>query len=194
MDNQESDLQTLRTLVRDLVARVERLERSAETRATAASDPSLYAEIQPSEVPLTPSRPALSQVPATETPAMPPQANTLPAMPLAPPRFTPRDSGPQFAAAKPDIDLESRIGSHWLNRIGISAVLIGMSYFLKLAFDNNWIGPTGRVSIGLWRGSAPSFGAKVSASVVTTCFPTRSRQLGWESCISLCGPRSRSMR
>ena len=101
MDNQESDLQTLRTLVRDLVARVERLERSAETRATAASDPSLYAEIQPSEVPLTPSRPALSQVPATETPAMPPQANTLPAMPLAPPRFTPRDSGPQFDAAKP---------------------------------------------------------------------------------------------
>lgn len=152
MDNQESDLQTLRTLVRDLVARVERLERSAETRATAASDPSLYAEIQPSEVPLTSSRPALSQVPATETPAMPPPANTVPAMPLAPPRFTPRDSGPRFAAAKPDIDLESRIGSHWLNRIGISAVLIGMSYFLKLAFDNNWIGPTGRVSIGLLAG------------------------------------------
>jgi uncharacterized membrane protein len=152
VDNQEGDLQTLRTLVRDLVARVERLERSAETRATAASDPSRYAEIQPSEVPLTPSRPALSQVPATETPAMPPQANTLPAMASAPPRFTPRDSGPQFAAAKPDIDLESRIGSHWLNRIGISAVLIGMSYFLKLAFDNNWIGPTGRVSIGLLAG------------------------------------------
>ena len=40
MDNEESDLQTLGTLVRDLVARVERLERSAEIRATAASDPS----------------------------------------------------------------------------------------------------------------------------------------------------------
>jgi len=66
--------------------------------------------------------------------------------------FTSRDPGPQFAAAKPEIDLESRIGSHWLNRIGISAVLIGMSYFLKLAFDNNWIGPTGRVSIGLLAG------------------------------------------
>jgi uncharacterized membrane protein len=51
-------------------------------------------------------------------------------------------------------DLESRIGSHWLNRIGISAVLIGVSYFLKFAFDNNWIGPTGRISIGVLAGIA----------------------------------------
>ena len=51
-------------------------------------------------------------------------------------------------------DLESRIGSHWLNRIGITAVLIGVSYFLKFAFDNNWIGPAGRVAIGLLAGIA----------------------------------------
>ena len=51
-------------------------------------------------------------------------------------------------------DLESRIGSHWLNRIGITAVLIGVSYFLKFAFDNNWIGPAGRVTIGLLAGIA----------------------------------------
>ena len=52
------------------------------------------------------------------------------------------------------IDLESRIGSHWLNRIGIAAVLIGVSYFLKYAFDSGWIGPTGRVAIGLIAGIA----------------------------------------
>ena len=51
-------------------------------------------------------------------------------------------------------DLESRIGSHWLNRIGIAAVLIGVSYFLKYAFDSGWIGPTGRVAIGLIAGIA----------------------------------------
>lgn len=51
-------------------------------------------------------------------------------------------------------DLESRIGSHWLNRIGIAAVLIGISYFLKYAFDSGWIGPTGRVAIGLIAGIA----------------------------------------
>lgn len=52
----------------------------------------------------------------------------------------------------PEVNLESRIGSHWLNRIGITAVLIGVSYFLKFAFDNNWIGPAGRIAIGLLAG------------------------------------------
>ena len=33
-------------------------------------------------------------------------------------------------------------------------MLIGVSYFLKFAFDNNWIGPTGRVVIGLLAGIA----------------------------------------
>ena len=59
-----------------------------------------------------------------------------------------------MVSGAPDTDLESRIGSHWLNRIGIAAVLIGVSYFLKFAFDNNWIGPAGRVIIGLLAGSA----------------------------------------
>ena len=54
----------------------------------------------------------------------------------------------------PDADLESRIASHWFNRIGIVAVLIGVSYFLKFAFENNWIGPAGRVAIGLLAGIA----------------------------------------
>ena len=49
--------------------------------------------------------------------------------------------------------LESRIGSHWFNRIGILAVLIGMAWFLKLAIDNHWIGPGGRVTIGLIAGA-----------------------------------------
>ena len=33
-------------------------------------------------------------------------------------------------------------------------MLIGVSYFLKFAFDNNWIGPAGRVAIGLLAGIA----------------------------------------
>jgi uncharacterized membrane protein len=31
-------------------------------------------------------------------------------------------------------DVEKRIGQYWLNRIGIVALLIGVSYFLKYAF------------------------------------------------------------
>lgn len=49
--------------------------------------------------------------------------------------------------------LENRIASQWFNRIGILAVLVGMAWFLKLAFDNHWIGPLGRVLIGLAAGA-----------------------------------------
>jgi uncharacterized membrane protein len=51
-----------------------------------------------------------------------------------------------------EAELESKIGGHWLNRVGILAVLIGVSYFLKYAFDNEWIGPAGGVLIGLTAG------------------------------------------
>ena len=49
--------------------------------------------------------------------------------------------------------LESRIGSQWFNRIGILAMLIGMAWFLKFAIDNHWIGPLGRVLIGMIAGA-----------------------------------------
>ena len=52
------------------------------------------------------------------------------------------------------LDLESLIAGHWLNRIGIVALLLAGSFFLKFAFDNDWIGPAGRVAIGLLSGSA----------------------------------------
>ncbi|MBS4032001.1 MAG: DUF2339 domain-containing protein [Clostridiales bacterium] len=49
-------------------------------------------------------------------------------------------------------DLEAAIGGTWLNRIGIVAFLFGVAFFLKYAFDNQWIGPTGRIMIGLLAG------------------------------------------
>jgi len=65
---------------------------------------------------------------------------------------------PQFASMEPgsadsEVSLESRIGSQWFNRIGILAVLIAAAWFLKLAIDNHWIGPLGRVLIGLVAGA-----------------------------------------
>lgn len=67
-------------------------------------------------------------------------------------------AAPQFAAGGPastgdERSLESRIGSQWFNRIGILAVLIAAAWFLKLAIDNHWIGPLGRVLIGLIAGA-----------------------------------------
>ena len=45
-------------------------------------------------------------------------------------------------------DLEARIGGNWFNRIGIIAIFLGVTFFLKYAVDNQWIGPVGRVLIG----------------------------------------------
>lgn len=44
-------------------------------------------------------------------------------------------------------DLESMVGGSWFNWIGIIAVTLGVGFFLKLAFDKQWIGPAGRVAI-----------------------------------------------
>ncbi|MGA9060091.1 MAG: DUF2339 domain-containing protein [Terracidiphilus sp.] len=70
--------------------------------------------------------------------------------PVAPPRF----GMPEHAKAEDTRSLENRIGSQWFNRIGILAMLIGVAWFLKYAFDNHWIGPLGRVLIGLLAGAA----------------------------------------
>jgi uncharacterized membrane protein len=64
--------------------------------------------------------------------------------PVPTPPLKIRETKPGEAAS-----LESRIGAQLLNRIGILAVLIGMAWFLKLAFDRNWIGPPVRVWVGL---------------------------------------------
>lgn len=48
--------------------------------------------------------------------------------------------------------LESRIGSRLFNRVGIIAVLIGVAWFLKIAFDNRWLGSVGKVSAGIVAG------------------------------------------
>jgi uncharacterized membrane protein len=62
---------------------------------------------------------------------------------------TPAVGGVLAASAKTGSSLESRIGAQLLNRVGILAVLIGMAWFLKLAFDRDWIGPGIRILVGL---------------------------------------------
>ena len=123
----ESELQELRRLLGELTARVFRIEQALNLQ------PSLPRPASPVET-----------SPPSPPPAPPYQVRTdIPSMPE---RVAPAQTSGS--------DLESRIGSHWLNRIGIAAVLIGVSYFLKFAFDNNWIGPAGRVAIGLLAGIA----------------------------------------
>jgi uncharacterized membrane protein len=41
-----------------------------------------------------------------------------------------------------------KVGTKWLSWVGIVMLLIGIGFFLKYAYDNAWIGPTGRLAIG----------------------------------------------
>jgi uncharacterized membrane protein len=141
--------------IRELEARINQLgERSAAPvtpRAEAWHAPPvpLTPATQPVE---SPPAPAPTVPPAVAAPATPPRPIASPStpVPVAAPRFQ------SFEPTKPEDtqSLESRIGSQWFNRIGILAVLIGVAWFLKLAFDNHWIGPLGRVVIGLLAGAA----------------------------------------
>lgn len=61
---------------------------------------------------------------------------------------------PATATAMPGIGtrpdtLEERIGARWLLYAGIGALILGVSYFIKFAFDNGWVSEPLRVLIGL---------------------------------------------
>ena len=128
MDVPQSELEAIRQALAELTTRVYRMEQRLQMAAPAPSAPARAEPAAPVPSPVSLER-------AGPPPIMPPRAAI-------------------GASGKAQPDLESRIGSHWLNRIGIAALLIGVSYFLKFAFDNNWIGPAGRISIGLVAGIA----------------------------------------
>ena len=93
------------------------------------------------------SPPASSQTSVAVTPA--------PIRPPTPVAATLGASKPAQSTSQPiGLDMEQLIAGHWLNRIGIVALLLAVSFFLKYAFDNDWIGPRGQVALGLLSGAA----------------------------------------
>lgn len=77
------------------------------------------------------------------------------AAPLAAAPHAPAPAGVSARSwTKSSDDLETLIAGRWLNRIGLLAVALGLSYFLKLAIDNDWIGPRGQIAFGIVLGAA----------------------------------------
>ena len=101
-----------------------------------------------------PAAETTAQLPPPPLPAnaaSPPATSDIGRMPQ--PGVSPHTSLIPQPPAPSDAGLEDVIGGRWFNRIGIVAILIAVSYFLKLAFDNNWIGPAGRVMVGILLGA-----------------------------------------
>jgi len=88
-------------------------------------------------------------------PPIPPPPREAPLAPVTSSRTAPAEALHSIHGARKasPLDLESLIAGRWFNRIGIVALLIAVSYFLKFAFDNNWIGQSGRVAIGVLLGA-----------------------------------------
>ena len=59
---------------------------------------------------------------------------------------------PQPPAQGRQGNFETRLGTAILSKVAVVLLLLGAAWFLKWAFDNRWIGPTGRVAAGLAAG------------------------------------------
>ncbi len=145
-----------------LEQRLAQIEKSLSALSAAASATPVR---EPAEPPASVAHPP---IPATPPPSVPlPSQPARPSVVFAPlsPAHAPtpvRDHAPGFSAplsiptaARHDSDgnFEEVVAGRWLNYVGILALLFAVTFFLKYAFDNDWVGPRGRVGIGLLAGS-----------------------------------------
>ncbi len=59
------------------------------------------------------------------------------------------ESEPELSFFEKYPDLEKFIGENLVNKIGIAILVLAIGFFVKYAIDNNWVGPAGRVGIGI---------------------------------------------
>src|SRR5438093_13187102 len=124
----EGRIATLEEQVRGLLYRVWTLEQTASA--------------PPRERP-----PAAPPGLASAAPPPPPSSPSEPAAPIEPVEV---GAPPAAASEEPrPLDLEQRIGARWATWVGVVAILFGIGFFLKWSFENDLLGPGGRVVLGL---------------------------------------------
>ena len=145
-DSESAEADDLQTVVAGLQAQVGRLQAQVIQQAqridaleTASPDPALATP--PLETPGHAAAPDRAPVETAQAPAAQQEPPTA-----APPG--------DEKSARSSRDLEWLVGGNWLARVGILALVIGIGFFLKLAFDYNWIGETARVVLGVVVGAA----------------------------------------
>ena len=77
-----------------------------------------------------------------------PVERARPTPPPAPQFTKPATVAPTATPASAMVSLEARIGSRWLLYVGVIAIVVGVSYFEKLAIDSHWVGETARTVQG----------------------------------------------
>ncbi len=123
--------------------------RPADVSRAASGDAGRQGEpaVEPAPEPAVVIR-AIEPVPATAA-----RVDVLPAemvAPVPPPPSTSRSERVREAPRPVRVggSLETEIGGRWLLYIGMAALVFGVGFFVKYAFDNQWITETMRVVLG----------------------------------------------
>ncbi|MBV9307849.1 MAG: DUF2339 domain-containing protein, partial [Acidobacteriaceae bacterium] len=77
---------------------------------------------------------------------LPPAPSFIRSDQAAPPATAP---SPSRTARAERPRLETKVGLTIINRVGVVTLVLGIAFFFKWAVDNNWIGPGGRVVLGV---------------------------------------------
>ncbi|HYL76737.1 MAG TPA: DUF2339 domain-containing protein [Bryobacteraceae bacterium] len=108
---------------------------------------------------LQPIHPETRPAPPLPPPPVRPVAEAAPPPIAAPPAHEPEPPAPEAPpplpeTASPPRSLETNIGLTWINRIGAVTLVLGIAFLFKWAVDNQYIGPAGRVILGIIAGLA----------------------------------------
>ena len=144
--------------IAELRAEIEQLWRRVDPRRAAPPPPPRATHTQVPPPDDTAEEPAAPLLPAIEeTRSSPPSPSPL--APPPPPRGVSVD--PVGADAAPEAepidwwrDFEKRVGQRWMTWAGGAILFLATAFFIKYAFENEWIGPRGRVCLGIALGIA----------------------------------------
>ncbi|HEX2569762.1 MAG TPA: DUF2339 domain-containing protein [Polyangia bacterium] len=117
--------------------------------AAAAAEAAPVETTAPEDVKEAAAAPPPETGETAEPPSPPP-----PAPPFTIPPPAPSPAPAPAPAAAGEGSLEEHIALVWLTRAGATAFLVGVAFFYKYAVDNEWIGPLGRVALGVLAGAA----------------------------------------
>lgn len=159
----------LERLESDLTRLSQELKSRPQSDGTAASAPRPVSVPPPATAPAYPPVPAKPEAPKETEPFRPQPlrpyqerfagslstepVRTEPAMTATPKAGTgtqgPAKDEPAKGFFESHPDLEKFIGENLISKIGIAILVLAIGFFVKYAIDNDWIGPVGRVGIGL---------------------------------------------
>jgi uncharacterized membrane protein len=136
----------------NLIRRIESLIAKVDDVKTELNR--IKADVQNSEVKATvikeEAKPVITPVPEVKKePVALPKPPLMKPPDLKPSQFVKKPKEPEKSFFEKYPNLEKFIGENLINKIGIAILVIGIGIFVKYAIDQDWIGPVGRVMIGV---------------------------------------------